>query len=260
MSNLQMIDLFNNLLENYLYSNSFIFSTFFLKVSVFLSPEIFLILAILIYLCIIKNFNNFYINSLFFLFVLTVEFFFIFFNFMYTIYFGKVMPELFFSSCFIFDTYSNFCKFIIVLFLLIIIIFSEHKYVWHKPFGSCVYIPIFFLLFFSLFLLSSFDLFTAYLSLEGVSLSLYILAANSYQKRVAIEATIKYFVFGGVSNGILLFGNSIIFSLCGSLNYTEVKYLLNSLYFNLSSIEVSFSLICFLLVFFFKVAAFPCHM
>jgi len=123
-----------------------------------------------------------------------------------------------------------------------------------------VFIPIFFFLFFSLFLLSAFDLFSAYLALEGISLSLYILVANTYYKRIAIEAAIKYFIFGGISNGLLLFGNSIIFGLCGSLNYLEIKYLLNILSFNLSSIEVSLSISCFIIVFLFKVAAFPCHM
>jgi NADH-quinone oxidoreductase subunit N len=113
---------------------------------------------------------------------------------------------------------------------------------------------------FSLFLLSAFDLFGAYLALEGVSLSLYALTANTYHKRVAVEASIKYFVFGGISNGLLLFGNSIIFGLCGSLNYIEIKYLFNSLKFNLSSSEVCLSLVCFVIVFLFKIAGFPCHM
>jgi NADH-quinone oxidoreductase subunit N len=89
---------------------------------------------------------------------------------------------------------------------------------------------------------------------------LYTLAANTYHKRVAIEATIKYFVFGGISNGLLLYGNSIIFGLSGTLNFIEIKYLLNSLNFNLASNEVCLGLICFVIVFLFKVAAFPCHM
>jgi NADH-quinone oxidoreductase subunit N len=89
------------------------------------------------------------------------------------------------------------------------------------------------------------------LALEGVSLSVYTLAANTYYKRTSIEATIKYFVFGGISNGILLFGNSIIFGLCGSLQYLEVKYLINILDFNISSIELYASLTCFIIVFFF---------
>lgn len=77
---------------------------------------------------------------------------------------------------------------------------------------------------------------------------------------MSIEATIKYFVFGGISNGLFLFGNSVLFGLCGSLNYMEVKFLFNNLDINLYSFEISLSLVCFIMVFLFKIAAFPCHM
>ena len=103
-------------------------------------------------------------------------------------------------------------------------------------------------------------MFSAYLALEGASLSLYTLAAISYYKRVAIEAAIKYFVFGGISNGLFLFGNSILFGLCGSLNYIDIRYLFNSGAVDYSSIETCLVLTCFITVFLFKVSAFPCHM
>jgi NADH-quinone oxidoreductase subunit N len=160
-------------------------------------------------------------------------------------------PFFYFYSYFIFDTYSTFCKFFFIIFLIIIGLFSEFKIISDRVLCADIYIPILFILFFALFLLSAFDLFSAYLALEGVSLSVYTLAANTYYKRTSIEATIKYFVFGGISNGILLFGNSIIFGLCGSLQYLEVKYLLNTLSFNISSIELYTALICFVIVFFF---------
>ena len=48
-------------------------SNFFFDVKFLLLPEIFLILAIFLYLCLIKNFNSFYISSLFFYFILFVE-------------------------------------------------------------------------------------------------------------------------------------------------------------------------------------------
>lgn len=39
-----------------------------------LLPELFLIIAIMFYLCFLKNFNNFYLRSLFFYFILFIEF------------------------------------------------------------------------------------------------------------------------------------------------------------------------------------------
>jgi NADH-quinone oxidoreductase subunit N len=133
---------------------------------------------------------------------------------------------------------------------------------------------VYFLLLFSLILLSSCDLLLSYLALEGVSLALYTLTINTYHKRVAIEATLKYFVSGGFSSGLFIYGNSIIFGLTGTSNYIQIKHTLRSVFvsFDLqnyvatvdvitpSTIEVCFSTICFLTTFFFKVAAFPCHM
>jgi NADH-quinone oxidoreductase subunit N len=112
-----------------------------------------------------------------------------------------------------------------------------------------IFIPLVFFILFSFFLLSAFDLFSAYLALEGVSLALYTLTANTYNKRVSIEAAIKYFVFGGVSNGLLIFGNSIFFGVCGTLNYLNVNYILSILSINISSITLYLGIICFLIVF-----------
>lgn len=257
MYNKWTLDLFFNLFENYLYLDP---SKSFFKTVLSLSPEFFLIVAIFLYLCFVKNFNNFYISSLFFYFVLFIELFLITYNGLSFIYLGNYMPQSFFYSCLTVDFYSTFCKFFIITFLILISAFSEFKFTWNKPASADIYIPIFFFLFFALLLLSASDLFCAYLALEGVSLSLYTLAANTYHKRVAIESAIKYFVFGGISNGLLLYGNSIIFGLSGTLNFIEIKYLFNSLNFNLASNEVCLGLTCFVIVFLFKVAAFPCHM
>jgi NADH:ubiquinone oxidoreductase subunit 2 (subunit N) len=232
----------------------------------FLFPEFCLILFIFVYLCTIKNFNNFYISHLFFCFVLFVEFLLLnhIFALLLAYDFFNMMLPLFFYSCFSCDIFSIFCKLCIVIFFIIFAYSVGFEYVWKAPSYVDIFIPIYFFFFFSLFLLSAFDLFSAYLALEGISLSLYILVANTYYKRIAIEATIKYFVFGGISNGLLLFGNSIIFGLCGSLNYLEIKYLFNEkMYgtlYHTSSIQTYLSLGCFIIVFLFKIAAFPCHM
>ena len=251
-----------NLLDNYLYYDYVNFSTFWSKVFISLSPELFLMFAIIVYLCFIKNFNNFYISILFFYFTLVFELILLFSNILFFMNSGSIgtsLPILCFHSCFVFDIYSSFSKIVIIFFLIIIGIFSEFKLTWNKPISADIFIPVFFFIFFSLFLLSAFDLFTGYLALEGVSLSLYTLTANTYQKRVAIEASVKYLVFGGISNGILLFGNSIFFAIFGSLSYLEIKFLLNRVFFNLSSFSICVGLICFIIVFWFKVAAFPCH-
>jgi hypothetical protein len=121
-------DNFNNfsLLEQCLYLESSSFSL--LNVFFSLSPEIFLIFGIFIYLCFIKGFNNFYINSLFFYFILFLELILLCLNGLSLIFYNN-KPEFFFYSCFIVDTYSIFCKCFFVIFLILITIFSEFKLV-----------------------------------------------------------------------------------------------------------------------------------
>jgi len=111
-----------------------------------------------------------------------------------------------------------------------------------------------------LFLLTStYDFFGIYLTLEGLSLTLYALASMTHQGIVSIEAAIKYFSLGAISSGIFLFGISLLFGLIGSLDFLEIQlFLSNSLFLN-NILEVKISLLCILFGFFFKLSAFPCH-
>ena len=106
-----------------------------------------------------------------------------------------------------------------------------------------------------LFLLSSsYDFFGIYLAMEGLSLTLYVLASITHQGIVSIEASIKYFALGAISSGIFLFGVSLFFGLVGSLDFLEIQIFLSNSHF-----LIKIALLCILFGFFFKVSAFPCH-
>jgi NADH-quinone oxidoreductase subunit N len=62
-----------------------------------------------------------------------------------------------------------------------------------------------------LLLISSKDLISVYLSIELISLSLYILAAIKRDGQYSTEAGIKYFLLGAVASGLLLFGSALIY-------------------------------------------------
>lgn len=111
-----------------------------------------------------------------------------------------------------------------------------------------------------LFLLtSSFDFFVTYLAIEGLSLTLYSLAAMLSQSIISIEASIKYFSLGAISSGILLFGISILFGLIGSLDFLEIQLFLGGAYSTIYFFEIKIALVFILFGFFFKISAFPCH-
>lgn len=111
-----------------------------------------------------------------------------------------------------------------------------------------------------LFLLSSsYDFFGIYLAMEGLSLTLYVLASMTHKGVVSIEASIKYFSLGAISSGIFLFGISIIFGIVGVLDFLEIQLFLSNSHFLENILEIKLGLLFILFGFFFKLSAFPCH-
>jgi len=102
-------------------------------------------------------------------------------------------------------------------------------------------IIICFTLFFMLLLVSSFNLFGAYVSLEGVTFSLYILAGMNYNSQNSLEAGMKYFCLGALSSGFLLYGISLVFIMTKSLVFLELRFLFSGL--NELPLLLSFGLI-----------------
>jgi NADH:ubiquinone oxidoreductase subunit 2 (subunit N) len=76
-----------------------------------------------------------------------------------------------------------------------------------------------FALFFMLLLVCSFNVFGAYISLEGLTFSLYILAGMNYNSQNSLEAGMKYFCLGALSSGFLLFGVALIFIMTKTLDF-----------------------------------------
>ncbi len=64
-----------------------------------------------------------------------------------------------------------------------------------------------------MFLVSSENILLIFISLELLSLSLYVLAAFNKRSAKSAEAALKYFFFGGTSAAFTLFGLSLIYGL-----------------------------------------------
>jgi len=73
-----------------------------------------------------------------------------------------------------------------------------------------------------MFLVSTQNLLLIFLSLELLSLSLYILTAFNKRSARSAEAALKYFVFGGISAAFLLFGASLLYGLSNSTNLVSI--------------------------------------
>jgi NADH:ubiquinone oxidoreductase subunit 2 (subunit N) len=77
-----------------------------------------------------------------------------------------------------------------------------------------------------LFMISSFDFISMYLTVELQSLCFYVLAASKRNSEFSTEAGLKYFILGAFSSGILLFGCSMIYGFTGITNFGELAKVL----------------------------------
>ncbi len=98
-----------------------------------------------------------------------------------------------------------------------------------------------------------------YLSLELVSILSYLMVGIAKRDSLAIEGALKYFLFGSLATGTLLYGISLIYGLTGTM---ELPLLVTALPAAIGSspLLVTVALIFLIVGFGFKVALVPFHM
>jgi NADH-quinone oxidoreductase subunit N len=110
-----------------------------------------------------------------------------------------------------------------------------------------------------LLMASAGNLLMAYLSLEFVSLTSYVLTGFLRHNRRSGEAALKYLIYGGVASGAMIYGMSWIFGLCGSMDYAAIAKQLGGL--DATGQGALFvGLLLVLAGFGYKIAAVPFHM
>jgi NADH-quinone oxidoreductase subunit N len=108
------------------------------------------------------------------------------------------------------------------------------------------------------FMASSSNLLMAYLSLELVSLTSYVLTGFLPHNRRSSEAALKYLIYGGVASGTMIYGMSWIFGMTGSLDYAAIHTVLGQSAFNKAALFMAFVFI--LAGFGYKIVFVPFHM
>src|SRR5215472_2806259 len=103
------------------------------------------------------------------------------------------------------------------------------------------------------------NLLMAYLALEFVSLTSYVLTGILKHNRRSQEAALKYLIYGGVASGTMIYGMSWIFGLAGSLDFSVI----NQALFTTAHVPVLAVFIALVLILSgmgYKVASVPFHM
>ena len=101
------------------------------------------------------------------------------------------------------------------------------------------------------------DLLVIFVSLELLSLSLYVLAAFAKSAAASAEAALKYYLFGGISAAFMLFGFSYLYGIAGTTYLPEIAARLSQMPL------VPITLVAMVMVAVglgFKIAAVPFHL
>ncbi len=106
---------------------------------------------------------------------------------------------------------------------------------------------------------SAANLLMAYLSLEFVSLTSYILTGFLRHNRRSQEAALKYLIYGGVASGTMIYGMSWIFGISGSMDFAAINRALSAGGHG-SALAVFIALVLILTGMGYKIASVPFHM
>lgn len=101
------------------------------------------------------------------------------------------------------------------------------------------------------------NLFVTFVAIELMSLSLYLLIALNKEKLLSKEASLKYFILGGLGSAILLYGIAFIFGGVGSTNLHDVGEYASRLYS--ANGLFRFGVIMTVVGFGFKISLVPFH-
>ena len=102
------------------------------------------------------------------------------------------------------------------------------------------------------------DLIVLFLGLEILSIALYVLAGSHLRRAESQEAALKYFVLGGFSSAVFLYGIALTYGATGSTNLTEIaNYLAGNIILNNGLLVGGLALM--LVGLGFKIAAVPFH-
>ena len=73
-----------------------------------------------------------------------------------------------------------------------------------------------------MFMAGAVDLITLYIGLETMAIATYILVGFLRGNQRSNEASLKYFLLGAFSSGILLYGMSLLYGIAGSTRFVDI--------------------------------------
>jgi NADH-quinone oxidoreductase subunit N len=160
------------------------------------------------------------------------------------------------NAMFALDAFAIFFKVLFIAAIGMVVLLSD-DFLRESRYSAWEYYSLLaFALCGMMFMVSGVHLITIYTGLELMSLSSYILAGYYKNEIKSTEAALKYFVLGAVSSAILLYGISLIYGVCGSLNLFDIAKAMSTL---ITNDALMFGIMLLGAGLCFKVAAVPFH-
>ncbi|MEK6201171.1 MAG: NADH-quinone oxidoreductase subunit N [Desulfobulbaceae bacterium] len=170
----------------------------------------------------------------------------------------KQTPAVTFGTMFIVDPYAIFFKIICLFGLLMTTLLSGQYLKIEKISQGEYYSLMLFSVVGMMTMISAGDLIVVYLGLELMALSIYCLVGLLKNDWRANEASLKYFLMGGFSSAVLLFGISLLYGMTGTTDLAGIaQYCSEAGILTNPALLTGFALV--LCGFCFKVGAAPFH-
>lgn len=162
--------------------------------------------------------------------------------------------KTFFSNLVIFDGISFWGSFLVLLLVACTVFYSKNgNDVAKENFSEFLFLLLNASLGMILFVMSN-DLLLSFISMEFLSLSLYLMISLGRNRTFSLEIALKYFILGSFASALFLFGVALIFGSLGTLQLNEI---LSAQV--LSKPILILGLILVLSCLIFKISLFPFH-
>ena len=155
------------------------------------------------------------------------------------------------------DAFSSFFKLIFLIAAALSIAISLKYLDIERENHGEYYALILFATMGMMFMAGAVDLVTLYIGLETMAIATYVLVGFLRGNQRSNEASMKYFLLGAFSSGILLYGMSLLYGVSGSTRFADIAEALSRRPLN-DPISVM-AMITLSAGIFFKIAAVPFH-
>ena len=178
---------------------------------------------------------------------------------------GEVHMENVFTNILYFDGFTLFFTFILILAGILVCLLSP-AYLEEKGYHTGEYYAlILFSISGMILMVASADMIMLFVSLEVMSIAAYVLAGFFRNSPRSAEASLKYFILGAFSTGILLYGMALVYGATGTTNLDGISLVLHtspSLTTEAGGLPALLivGLVLILVGIGFKIAAVPFHM